>query len=46
MVRYVVPMKDLNRNGLSYNNVGSTYHADHAQANRNMAESALDLTSL
>ena len=46
MVRYVVPMKDLNRNGLSYNNVGSTNHADHAQANGNMAESALDLATL
>ena len=32
----------LDRNGLSYKNIGNTYHADHAQVNGKVAESALD----
>ena len=32
----------LDRNGLSYFDLGNIYHADHAQANGNIAESALD----
>ena len=32
----------LNRNGHSYKNIGNTYHANHAQVNGKVAESALD----